>query len=132
MADSFPVSISGHVCRISGQPAGEIITYRRLRTHPEYEVYVTATTLNSAETAGRSPTILRIKGRVVKVRPDVRISAPATVLELAPSVAERGRCPEVSAIITGPEKTHMFDLMVQAQLNLQQTSKTDPTWNKVR
>jgi ACP-SH:acetate ligase len=133
MADSFPVSVSGHVCHVSQRPAGEIITYRRHRTHPEYEVYVAATTLNSAETAGRvARTILRIKGRVVKVRPDVRVSAPATVLELVSSVAEHDRRPDVTAIITGPEKTCMFDLMVQAQLNLQQTSKTDPTWNKVR
>jgi hypothetical protein len=133
MADSFPVSKSGHVCRVSGRPAGEIITYRRHRTHPEYEVYIAATTLNSAETAGRvARTILRIKGRIVKVRPDVCISASATVLELVPSVAGHEQCPEAAAVITGPEKTRMFDLMVQAQLNLQQTSKTDPTWNKVR
>jgi hypothetical protein len=116
MADSFPVSKSGHVCRLQGQAAGEIITYRRQRTHPEYEVYVTATTLNSAETANRAArTILRTKGRVVKVRPDVRISAPATVLELVPGVAGHGQCPEVAATITGPEKTRMFDLMVRAR-----------------
>ena len=133
MADSFPVSVSGHVCRVAGQPAGEIITYRRQRTQPEYEVYVAATTLNSADTVGRvARTILRIKGRVVKVRPDVRINAPATVLELVPGVVARDASPEVAAVITGPKKTRMFDLMVQAQLNLQQTSKTDPTWNKVR
>jgi hypothetical protein len=133
MADSFPVSKSGHICRVPGQAAGEIITYRRSRTHPEYEVYVAATTLNSAETVGRvARTILRIKGRVVKVRPDVRTSAPATVLELVPGAAGRGQCPEVTAIITGPVKTRMFDVLAQAQLDLQQTSKTDPTWNKVR
>jgi hypothetical protein len=77
-------------------------------------------------------TILRIKGRVVKVRPDVKLGAPASVLELVPSVAERGCCPDIAATITGPMKTRMFDLMVQAQLDLQQTAKTDPTWNKTR
>lgn len=133
MGDSFPVSTSGHVCRLDGQPAGEIITYRRQRTHPEYEVYVAATSLGSAETVGRAArTILRIKGRVVKVRPDVLLNAPATVLELMPGVAERGCCPDVAAVITGPEKTLMFDLMVQAQLDLQRTAKTDPTWHKTR
>lgn len=133
MGDSFPVSSSGHVCRLEGQQPGEIITYRRQRTHPEYEVYVAATTLGSAETVGRAArTILRIKGRVVKVRPDVLLNAPATVLELMPGVAERGCCPEVAAVITGPEKTLMFDLMVQAQLDLQCTAKTDPTWHKTR
>jgi hypothetical protein len=133
MGDSFPVSRSGHVCRVDGEPAGEIITYRRQRTHPEYEVLVSATTLGSAETVGRvARTILRIKGRVVKVRPDVLLSAPATVLELLPGVTARGCCPDVAAVITGPEKTCMFELMVQAQLDLQQTAKTDPTWHKTR
>jgi hypothetical protein len=133
MGDSFPISASGHVCRIAGEPAGEIITYRRQRTHPEYDVYVAATTLSSEETVGRvARTILRIKGRVVKVRPDVQLSAPCTVLELTPGVAERGQCPEVAATFTGPEKTLMFDLMVQAQLDLQKTAKTDPNWHKTR
>ena len=133
MGDSFPVSASGHVCRIEGEPAGEIITYRRQRTHPEYEVYVAATSLGSAETVGRvARTILRIKGRVVKVWPDLKLGAPETVLELVPAIAGRGQCPEVEAVLTGPEKTKMFDLMVQAQLDLQQTAKTDPTWHKTR
>lgn len=133
MGDSFPISASGHVCRLAGQPVGDIITYRRQRTHPEYEVYVAATTLSSAETVGRvARTILRIKGRVVKVRPDVQLGAPCTVLELAPGVAERGLCPAVAATFSGPEKTLMFDLMVQAQLDLQQTAKTDPNWHKTR
>lgn len=133
MGDSFPISPSGHVCRFSDHTCGDIITYRRQRTHPEYEVYVTATTLTSAETIGRvARTILRIKGRVVKVRPELRLNAPATVLELAHGVAERGVCPDVAAVFTGPVETRMFDLMVQAQLELQQTAKTDPTWHKTR
>jgi hypothetical protein len=133
MGDSFPVSPSGHVCRFKDRPSGDIITYRRQRTHPEYEVYVTATTLSSAETAGRvARTILRIKGRVVKVRPELQVNAPASVLELVPGTVERGRCPDVAATFTGPVKTKMFDLMVQAQLDLQQTAKTDPTWHKTR
>jgi len=133
MGDSFPISPSGHVCRVADEPAGEIITYRRQRTHPEYEVYVAATTLGSEETVGRvARTILRIKGRVVKVRPDLKLGAPATVLELVPAITERGQCPEVAAVFSGPEKTRMFDLMVQAQLDLQQTAKTDPTWHKTR
>lgn len=133
MGDSFPISRSGHVCRLAGETAGEIITYRRQRSHPEYEVYVAATTLSSAETVGRvARTILRIKGRVVKVRPDLQLGAPASVLELVPAVAARGCCPQVAAVFSGPEQTRMFDLMVQAQLDLQQTAKTDPTWHKIR
>jgi hypothetical protein len=133
MGDSFPISPSGHVCQFNDCASGDIITYRRQRTHPEYEVYVTATTLSSAETIGRvARTVLRIKGRVVKVRPEVQLNASATVLELVPAVAERGVCPNVAAVFTGPDQTRMFDLMVQAQLELQQTAKTDPTWHKTR
>ena len=133
MGDSFPVSPSGHVCRFRDNTSGDIITYRRQRTHPEYEVYVTATTLSSAETVGRvARTILRIKGRVVKVRPELQLNAPATVLELVPGVSKRGLCQEIAAQFTGPTQTRMFDLMVQAQLELQQTAKTDPTWHKTR
>jgi ACP-SH:acetate ligase len=133
MGDSFPVSPSGHVCRLAGGRTGEIITYRRQRTHPEYEVYITASPLASAETLGRvARTILRIKGRVVKVRPEVRLGASATVLELVPSVALQGCCPAAAATVVGPVKTLMFELMVQAQLDLQLTAKTDPTWHKTR
>lgn len=133
MGDSFPISSSGHVCQNRDMPAGKIITYRRQRTHPEYEVYVAATSLGSAETVIRvARTILRIKGRVVKVRPDLKLNASASVLELVPATADRDFCPEVAAIFTGPVQTRMFDIMVQAQLDLQQTAKTDPTWHKTR
>ena len=49
MGDSFPISNSGHVCNSNGK----IITYRRERTYPEYEVIVKATTLASTVTLGR-------------------------------------------------------------------------------
>lgn len=129
MGDSFPVSESGHVCN----PEGKIITYRRERTNPEYEVYVDATPLEARATIERvARTILRIKGRVVKVRPDVKLGASHTVLELMPSVTPKGQCPESVTMIEGPEKTKMFDIMVQAQIDLQRNAKTDPTWIKER
>lgn len=127
--DSFPVSESGHVCN----PAGRIITYRRERTNPENEVYVAATTVEAKATIERAArTILRIKSRVIKVRPDVRLSAPHTVLELVPSIIERGECGDVVATIEGPAKTMMFDTLVKAQTDLQGNAKTDPTWIKRR
>lgn len=46
MGDSFPVSESGHVCNRNGK----VITYRRERTYPEYEVIVKLLTLTSAVT----------------------------------------------------------------------------------
>ncbi|MEN3931599.1 acyl carrier protein [Microvirga sp. W0021] len=129
LADSFPVGTSGHVCN----QEGKIITYRRERTNPEYEVYIKATTLASAVSIDRvARTILRIKSRVVKVDPNVQVNAPHTILELVPSITKRDEVPPVVMTIEGPEKTEFFDLMVKAQLDLQQTAKTDPTWVKQR
>ena len=125
MGDSFPVSDSGHICN----KEGKIITYRRERTYPEYEVIVKATTLTSTVTLGRvARSILRIKGRVVKVSPDVITSAENTVLELRPDYVSAGEQPGI--IIEGPVKTQFFDDMVQAQLDYQQKAKADPTWTK--
>lgn len=125
MGDSFPCSESGHICN----KAGKIITYRRERTYPEYEVIVKATTLTSAVTLGRvARSILRIKGRIVKVSPDVQVSAAQTVLELRGDMVSG--IPVAPVTITGPVKTEFFDSMVQAQLDYQQNSKADPVWTK--
>lgn len=125
MGDSFPISETGHVC----SPSGRIITYRRRRTHPEYEVLVRATTLASRETIDRAArTILRIKSRVVKVLPDVVTSAPATELLLVPGLGD----PVDRVEIRGPVATRAFDDLVRAQVEIQSTSKTDPAWTKTR
>ncbi len=125
MGDSFVYSETGHTLDRNGK----IITFRRERTHPEYEVIVKATTLSSHETIGRvARTILRIKSRIVKVAEDVMLSAPHTILELRPSLGASN----TSYIIEGPQKTKLFDDMVKAQLDYQQLSKKDPTWIKGR
>lgn len=127
MGDSFTVADTGHICN----KEGKVITYRRERTYPEYEVVVKATTLSSSDTIRRvARTILRIKSRIVRVDPDVKVSAPSTVLELRPATgsSDESEC----FVIEGPEKTHLFDDMVNAQLNYQQSSKTDPVWIKRR
>lgn len=127
MGDSFPISTSGHVCNSKG----EIITYRRERTYPEYEVIVKATTLTSKVTLGRvARSILRIKGRVVKVDPGVITGADHTILELRPDYVSAGV--QQGFIIEGPVKTRFFDDMVKAQLDYQQKAKADPTWTKGR
>ena len=125
MGDSFPLSESGHICN----KAGKIITYRRERTYPEYEVIVKATTLSSEVTLSRAArSILRIKGRIVKVAPDVKVNAPVTVLELHPDPVSKVSADVVT--IEGPIETEFFDSMVQAQLDYQQNSKADPVWTK--
>ncbi len=130
LADSCPYAESGHVC----DPEGKIITYRRERTDPEYEVHVAATTFSNPTTVERAArTMLRIKGRIVKVRPDIACGAPATVLHLVPSSPSTdGRAHEAALVITGPEKTELFDTLVQAQRDLQDNAKTDPAWTKGR
>lgn len=127
-ADSFPYAESGHVCN----PKGRIITYRRRRTHPEYEVLVRATP-HAAETVERTArTILRIKGRVVKVPPGLVTGAAATELELVPSLPTADGNSAAPIRIVGPVATKLFDDLVQAQIDLQATAKTDPVWRKTR
>lgn len=129
MGDSFVVAESGHICN----PQGKIITYRRERTHPEFEVIVKATPLTSAVSVERAArTILRIKGRVVKVAPDIKTSAEVTMLELIPGIKLPNTEEERPIALWGPEKTRLFDLLVQAQLDFQQTGKSDPVWTKRR
>lgn len=129
MGDSFIVAESGHILN----PQGKIITYRRERTHPEYEVIVKDTPLTSAVTVERAArTILRIKGRVVKVAPDIKTSAEVTMLELVPGIRMPDMEEERPIVLWGPEKTRLFDILVQAQLDFQQTGKSDPVWTKRR
>ncbi len=128
MGDSFTISNTGHICNSDGK----VITYRRKRTHPEYEVIVKATTLSSPVSIDRvARSILRIKGRIVKVAPDVITSAPHTILELKAGI-EDGHGIREKIIIEGPEKTMLFDDLVKAQLDYQQMSKADPVWIKRR
>lgn len=125
--DSFIVAKTGHICN----QEGKVITYRRRRTYPEYEVFVRETTLSSSETIRRAArSILRIKGRVVKVAPDVKVAAPCTSLELRPALGNSVH--DKGVVIQGPTKTALFDDLVKAQLAYQQSSKTDPAWRKER
>jgi len=127
LADSFLVGAGGHVCN----PDGAILTYRRQRTHPEYEVHVVATPHSDptiVEKTARS--ILRIKSRIVKVHPNIRCGVEATELELLPSIVPTGQPLKSAATIIGPKKTRFFDSLVEAQIAFQKTGKTDPAWVK--
>ncbi len=125
--DSFPVTAAPH--RLD--PRGRIITYRRQRTRPDYEVVVLETPLADRETVERAArTILRIKARVVKVHPALALGAARTVLWLKPAPLGLEAAPEV--VIAGPEKTACFDALVQAQLDYQRHPAGDPAWTKRR
>ncbi|MBZ4020868.1 acyl carrier protein [Rhodobacter sp. TJ_12] len=129
MGDSFLVSSAGHVCN----RAGQIITYRRERTYPEYEVVVTHTTASAADTIDKAArTILRIKSRVVKVAPDLVTGAEATRLELVPGAVGAADDTAEKIVIEGPQATTLFDAMVTAQREMSRTAKTDPAWVKRR
>jgi hypothetical protein len=125
MGDSFVISQAGHVC----DRGGTIITYRRARTYPEYEVIVTRTAAAAAETIEKAArTILRIKSRVVKVAPDLVTGAGATRLELVAGIGPRAE----AIVIEGPQATTLFDTLVTAQREMARSAKTDPAWIKSR
>jgi hypothetical protein len=131
MGDSFPYSTEGHICNA----AGPVITYKRMRTYPEYEVVVKATTRGSRELIERTArTILRIKGRIVKVSRDLRLNAEENELHLVPSVipGEYEADQLAPVVIRGLQATQLFDRIVEAQSALQNSAKTDPTWIKKR
>ncbi len=123
--DSFPVTDNTHML----SAAGRIITYRRRRTRPDYEVVVLAAPKVALETLERTArTILRIKGRVVKIHPAPDCGAERTVLWLKPAGAGLDQPPGI--IISGPDKTAYFDAMIQAQIDYQTQGAKDPVWTK--
>lgn len=130
MGDSFVLSEAGHVCNREGK----IITYRRERTYPEYDVIVTETTASTAETLERAArTILRIKSRIVRVSPELKTGQAQTKLILRPALVGGEKDVQVEDFeIVGPEKTQMFEALYQAQVELQTSEKKDPAWIKRR
>ena len=126
--DYMPVSQSGHVC---GR-RGSLITYRSQRLDGRLELVLMETPLASAQTARNViKGILRIKGRVVKISPDVVLSSPRTriCIKYTDQAEQTARG---SLSISGPSSTELFDSLVRAQLDYQRMSKTDPTWTKCR
>lgn len=131
MGDSFPCVDTGHICNLKGT----ILTYKRQRTIPEYEVVVTATPSLSRDLIERTArTILRIKSRVVKVSPSLQLGAAHTVLKLIPSLVagEEILTAEHVVEISGEQACAEFEVLLDAQRVLQNNAKTDPTWLKKR
>ncbi|CNC80584.1 hypothetical protein [Yersinia pseudotuberculosis] len=125
IGDMFPLSSQGHIC--SGK--GDVLTYKRQRSMPEYEAVVTQTTCHSREVIERTArTLLRIKGRIVRVAPDLILNAAATEIKLFPAFSDYNHGSNL--VIRGPEKTAQFDLMIAAQIELQSSDKKDSTWLK--
>ena len=116
--DCFPVSDNGHIL------GGRIVTHARRRTKAEPEGTVTDTTARSADTVySLAKTILRIKGKIIRVSPDLTVGAEATKI-VYPSAS--GKVFEIA----GPDKTALFDALLQAQMQYQSRDKRDAVWNK--
>ena len=129
MGDSFVVSSSGHVC----DRKGRIITYRRERTYPEYEVVVTRTRSSAADTVRKAArSILRTKGRVVKVSPNLEIGAGTTRVELVPGLPGTNGLWEGSIALEGLAATRLLEDLIAAQVDFQTSSRKDPAWIKRR
>lgn len=123
MGDAFP--LGGHVLDEQGQ----LTTYRRERVAPEPEVIVRATSLTAEDTVERvARSILRMKSKVVRVGERLITGSERTVLELV-TRTESGMVKR-SITVEGPEQTKLFDDLVRAQLDYQQTGKSDPVWRK--
>ncbi|MCF0248177.1 MAG: hypothetical protein HUJ86_06185, partial [Synergistes sp.] len=124
--DIMPLSQSGHVCCRSGK----LITYRRQRASVELNVIVKESTLNSPETVRRTArSITRLKGKNVFVSSTLVTKAARTLLELKRS-AEECSVDSEGFLISGDEKTEMFDSIARAQLDYQRDHRESGVWNK--
>ena len=118
--DCFFVSEGGHVF------GGDIVTYSRIRTRSEPEGVITHTTASSEDTIYRlAKTILRIKGKVLRVSPDLVTGAVETRLSFSSPAGGDFE-------IRGSAKTVLFDALLDAQLKYQSQGKSDPAWTKSR
>ncbi len=108
-------------------PSGTILTQSGVRAEVEPEVTVLETSLSDPITAYRTArSILRIKGKIIRVSSSLLCGQPNTKLRLQipgqPEYLDLNR----------PEQTKLFDDLAQAQKQYQREGKNDPVWNKVR
>lgn len=105
--------------------AERVLTPTRERAYPEAETWILAAPVRDLSTAARTArTVLRLKGRVVRVDPGCACRAERTRLRLA--LPGQPECLELS----GPEQTALFDDLLEAQKAYQREARTDPVWNK--
>lgn len=104
---------------------GTIVTPCRIRMESEPETTILAAAAADRSTILRAVrTILRIKGRVLRVSPDLHCKAEATKLRVSmPST-------DFALTLQGPEETRLLDDLISAQCAYQREAKTDPVWNK--
>ncbi len=121
--DRFPVYDKGHICN----NLGKIITYERIRTSPELETIVLESTAKNVQTVDRlARSILRIKGKIVRVDKNIKVSSDKNILCLSHYESDK------KYIIDRENSVRLFDSLLEAQLNYQGQKKNDPTWIKRR
>lgn len=105
----------------------QILTPTRVRAEMEPEVWVLETTAANRETAVRAArTILRIKGKIVRVEKNCACAADSNVLRVTvPNTSE-------SFVLKENEKTLLFNDLLEAQKMYQREGRGDPVWNKNR
>ncbi len=119
--DRFPIDDKGHICNNDGK----IITYGRVRTSPDYETIILETTAKNIETVDRlTRSILRIKGKIVRLDSNIKVGADKNILGVKHYNEDECR------IIDG--NTNLFDSLLDAQFDYQSQKKNDPTWIKGR
>ncbi len=127
MGDSFPYVSSeekGHLCNHQGR----LLTYKRQRSYPEYDVLILSSSEKNLDLLERtSRSILRIKGRVVRVSSEIKLGADKTIFGYVLPGTNKVICE-----IDVEEKLELFDSLLKAQYTYQTESKSDPTWIKNR
>lgn len=123
VGDRFPVNENGHICNKNGK----IITYGRIRTSPELEVTIMETIASAKDTVDRlSRGILRIKGRIVRVSDNLKLSSDKTVLMLSDYKNTK------KYIIDNKNETILIDSLLKSQQEYQSQKKNDQVWIKSR
>ena len=103
----------------------QILTPTRVRAETEPEIRVLETTAANRETAVRTArTILRIKGKIVRVDKNCVCAASANTLMV--TVPDTGK----SLVLKNRRKTLLFSDLLEAQKMYQRESRGDPVWNK--
>lgn len=117
--DCFLVSELGHICN----KKGKIITYTKKRIETEYETIILEAPVNNEETLRKfSKTMLRIKSKIIRIAPDVKLESKKLVVGLKYYNNDK--------IIKLDGELIFLENILEGQMNYQKNSKKDNVWNK--
>lgn len=108
---------------ILAKDKGIVPTYSRVRSGDIWETVILETTVKDRSTASRlATTILRIKGRIVRLSKDIIVGGKSNKLAV---ISDNGEYAEINE-----GKTKLFDDLLKAQLDYQGSQKSNPVWQK--